>query len=346
MAASHRPFHHDLFPAHIRYPVLVLTYVLIKPLLWLVERAGYAGRFWAAVGRKMKAKMLTGYDFGDYRPSRHDVVVCTFPKCGTNWTMQIAYQIAMRGKGEFRHIHDVVPWPDFARQDLVVPLLDDTARQAAPTGLRVIKTHLEWERIPYTPDARYICILRDPKDAFVSNYPFVRDVMFGPLMPAVPVWLRLFFSDAAPFSWSEHLHGYWKNRHLPNLSILTFDEMKQDMAAVVRRIAEFMQVELAQEEFAAVCEKSSFVYMKSIDDKFKPPALTPWSSPNRQMIRRGVSGGSAELLSPEQQDFIDTICRAELARIGSDFAYDAVWGNQTGEENTETSVQSVEQSSA
>ena len=65
----------------------------------------------------------------------------------------------MRGKGEFKHIHDVVPWPDFARQDLVVLLSDDTARRAAPTGLRVIKTHLERERIPYTCDARYICIL-------------------------------------------------------------------------------------------------------------------------------------------------------------------------------------------
>ena len=94
-----------------------------------------------------------------------------------------------------------------------------------------------------------------------------------------------------------------------------------------------------------MCEKSSFAYMKSMGEKFKPPALTPWSSPNRQMIRRGVSGGSSELLSPEQQDFIDTTCRAELARIGSDFAYDAVWGNQAGEEHTVTAVQSVEQSS-
>ncbi len=343
MAASHRSFHHDLFPAYIRYPVLVLTYVLLKPLLWLVHAAGYTDRFWTAVGRKMKAKMLTSHDFGDYRPSRHDVVVCTFPKCGTNWTMQIAYQIAMRGQGEFGHIHDVAPWPDFARQDLVVPLSDETARRAAPTGLRVIKTHLEWERIPYTPDARYICILRDPKDAFVSNYPFVRDVMFGPLMPAVPVWLRLFFSADTPFNWSEHLHSYWKNRHLPNLLILTFDEMTQDLAAAVRRIAEFMQVELTSEEFAEVCEKSSFAYMKSIDEKFKPPALTPWSSPNRQMIRRGVSGGSSELLSSEQQDFIDTTCRAELARLGSDFAYDAVWGKQAGGKDTATAVQSAEQ---
>ncbi len=102
---------------------------------------------------------------------------------------------------------------------------------------------------------------------------------------------------------------------------------------------------MTPEEFAAACEKSSFAYMKSIDEKFKPPALTPWSSPNRQMIRRGVSGGSSELLSPEQQDFIDTICKAELKRVGSDFAYDAVWGNQVDEENTVTAVRTVEQSS-
>jgi hypothetical protein len=106
-----------------------------------------------------------------------------------------------------------------------------------------------------------------------------------------------------------------------------------------------MQVELTPDEFAAVCEKSSFAYMKNVDEKFKPPALTPWSSPNRQMIRRGVSGGSSELLSPEQQDFIDTTCRAELARIGSDFAYDAVWGNQAGEEHTATAALNAEQPS-
>ncbi len=288
---------------------------------------GYSDRFWAAIGRKIRQQLIAGNDFGDYQPTQHDVVVCTYPKCGTNWAMQIAYQIAMRGQGEFDHIHDVVPWPEFAKQELLVPLSDGTARQAAPTGLRVIKTHLEWDRVPYTKDARYICILRDPKDAFVSNYHFVRDVMFGPLMPSVPIWLRLFFSDAAPFVWSDHLHSYWKDRHLPNLLILTFEEMKADLPNAVRSIAAFMGVELTEDEFNAVCEKSSFAYMKKNEEKFKPPALSPWSSPDRQMIRRGVSGGSSELLSLEQQRFIDTQCKTGLHRVGSDFPFDEVWGN-------------------
>ena len=70
--------------------------------------------------------------------------------------------------------------------------------------------------------------------------------------------------------------------------------------------------------------------MKGLGDKFAPPALTPWSSPNRQTIRRGTSGGSAELLSPEQQRFIDARCKAGLARLGSDFPFDTVWGEASG----------------
>ena len=340
MASAQPAFNHNPFPSYVRYPVLALTYVLIKPLLLLVDKAGYSDRLWATISRKMRQELTAGHDFGDYRPTKHDVVVCAYPKCGQNWTLQITYQIAMRGNGEFKHIHDMIPWPDWAKQDIVVPLSDDTARKAAPTGLRVIKTHLEWERVPYTEEARYICIVRDPKDSFVSNYHFIRDVMLGPLMPSVPVWLRLFFSDAAPFIWSKHLHGYWKNRHLPNLLILTFEEMKQDLPKAVQHITKFMGVELTQDEFDQVCEKSSFTYMKGIDDKFKPPALTPWSSPNRQMIRRGVSGGSSELLSQEQQRFIDTHSKADLERIGSDFPYDNVWGDQAGADESTTATES------
>ena len=329
--------HGRAVPASVRYPVLALTYALLKPVLWLVDKAGCSERLWAALVRQMRQRLLAGHDFGDYLPTQHDVVVCSYPKCGTNWVMQIAYQIAMRGHGEFAHIHDVVPWPDFARQDLVVPLSDDTARKAAPTGLRVIKTHLEWNRIPYTADARYICVIRDPKDAFVSYYHFVRDVMFGPLMPSVPVWLRICFSDAALIVWEEHLHSYWKDRQLPNLLILTFEEMKADLPQAVRTIAAFMAVDLTADEFERVCEKSSFAYMKRVNDRFVPPALSPWSSPDRQMIRRGVSGGSTELLTPEQQRFIDTQCKAGLARLGSDFPFDKVWGEASvGAEHART----------
>lgn len=44
------------------------------------------------------------------------------------------------------------------------------------------------------------------------------------------------------------------------------------------------------------------------------------------MVRRGESGGSAELLSYEQQRRIDDYWRAELERLGCAFPYDAAFG--------------------
>ena len=44
------------------------------------------------------------------------------------------------------------------------------------------------------------------------------------------------------------------------------------------------------------------------------------------MMRRGQSGASSELLTPEQQRRIDDHCRAELKRLGCDFPYDASFG--------------------
>ena len=312
--------------ATIRYPVLALTWLFLKPVLWVVNKAGWSEPLWLAVGRRMRETFIGGHDFGDYRPTGRDMVVCAYPKARQNWTMQIAVQIATRGTGEFRHIHEVVPWPDWAKPDMVVPLCDARAWSAAPTGLRVIKTRLEWDRLPYSLEARYICVLRDPKDAFVSSYFFIRDVIFGPLMPSVPVWLRMFCEGTTPFSWSAHVDGAWKNRHLSNVLVLTYEDMKKDLAAAVRTIAAFMGVALTQDEFARVCEKSSFAAMKSMNHKFTPPALSPWAASTRWMMRRGESGGSSELLSVEQQHVIDDHCRADLRRRGSDFPYDEVLG--------------------
>ena len=324
--ASEEPAFARTWPAAVRYPVLALTWLLLKPALWVIDKAGWSEPLWLAVGRRMRDTFIRGHDFGDYRPTGRDVVVCACPKAGQNWTMQIAFQIATRGAGEFRHIHEVVPWPDWAKQDMVVPLRDERAWRAAPTGLRVIKTHLEWDRLPYRPEARYICVLRDPKDAFVSSYFFIRDVIFGPLMPPVPVWLRMFCEGTMPFSWSAHVDGAWKHRHLPNVLVLTYEDMQKDLPAAVRTIAAFMGVALTRNEFARVCEKSSFASMQEVNHKFTPPALSPWAATTRWMMRRGVSGGSSELLSTGQQRVIDDHCRADLRRLGSDFPYDEVWG--------------------
>jgi hypothetical protein len=103
---------------------------------------------------------------------------------------------------------------------------------------------------------------------------------------------------------------------------LTYKEMKAGLPGCVQRIAEFMGVKLSGDELDLICEKSSFRYMKRIDDKFHPGILSPWSSGTGRMMHKGQSGGSSELLVLEQQQRIDAYCKDELRRFQCDFPYD------------------------
>lgn len=304
--------------------LVFLVYILGVPLIKLLEMTG----LYIHLARMMRKqfKQRTAHSFGAYQPDAHDVLVCSYPKSGTNWMMQIAYQTAFRGQGEFEHVHKVIPWPDSV-YPLQAQLDDENLAKAAPTNLRVIKTHLDWQHIPYSPEAHYILVLRDPKDAFVSSYHFVRDVGFGVMMPSINTWLQTFLMADTFFmgSWAENVDSYWQVRERDNVLLVTFEQMKADQRAIIQQVTDLMGVELTPEEFNLVDEKSHFRYMKTISEKFDPPKTTPWIDGDAQLIRSGKSGASSELLTVEQQRQIDDFCRAELQRLGSDFPYDEMF---------------------
>ena len=238
--------------------------------------------------------------------------------------MQIAHQLAFHGEAEFEHIHCMVPWPDSAPQmgKYAIPVGDPSVWMASPEKKRVIKTHLNWELIPYSENARYMMVIRDPKDVFVSNYHFVKGIFPG-FVPSLETWYQLYLSGKIPIggSWAVNTAGYWAQRHRPNVLIESFKAMKRDLPGTVRRVAAFMNVPAADNITEKVCAKASFEYMKGIDAKFGVWAMFPWQTPST-MIRKGARGGSSELLTREQQRRIDQTFQAELKNLGSDFPYE------------------------
>ena len=306
-------------PAWVGYVAKVFALVVVLPITKLF------GRRWARFMSRFMTRFLSQFP-RDYAPTAHDVLVCSYFKSGTNWTMQMAVQIAFRGRAEFEHIHDLVPWPDMSlRAQYAVPLDDDGPQRASPTGLRVIKTHLALGPVPYSAAARYICVVRDPKDVFVSSYHFTRSMTVGPLMPSVADWLDAYLSPDTPLgSWAEHLASYWRQRDQANVLFLTYESMRADLPGTVDKIAAFMGVALTAEQRAAVIERSTFGHMKAIGHKFDAPGA-PWASAQGAMMRRGERGVSGEFLSPLQQRRIDDYWRAELERIGCDFPYDTAF---------------------
>lgn len=280
---------------------------LVRPLLWM--GAHHAN-----------SKRLMRRAFADWQPSASDVVVATFMKSGTNWMLQIGAQIAHRGAAEFEHIHDLVPWPDTPGPGPIG--LDAPGPVAsAPTGLRVIKTHGRADQVPIDPAARYIVVLRDPKDVLVSAYHFALPILglYDRVDPAM--WLKLFGSRGAR-DWAEHTAGWWAVRDAPNVLVLRFAEMKADLGAAVDRVAAHMGVALTPAQRAAVLERSHFRWMKANNHRFAP-VVTPLYQPTAlpDMVRRGAVGGGRELYPREALRRVDEAVLRHLERKGLTLPY-------------------------
>ncbi len=127
-----------------------MMYGIAAPLVWTLEKLGRSERLFAGLQKGQRRRLAAKNPFAGYVPSTHDVFIATYAKSGTNWMMQIAHQLIHHGKGEFDHIHDVVPWPDAKLmsqmlRDYAIPLEQATEWQTAPERKRVIKTHFDWD---------------------------------------------------------------------------------------------------------------------------------------------------------------------------------------------------------
>jgi len=322
-------FERKMPPLALRCLMGIGMFGVARPIIRIIDRMGRAPSFLASMAPRRQRSARARNPLNGYTPTSHDVFVVAHVKSGTNWMMQIAHQLAFHGNGDYEHIHSVVPWPDVKLMGpmthYAIPIDDPSVWTASPEQKRVIKTHFDFDWLPYSEQARYIIVIRDPKDVFVSSYYFfVKDgpLSFTGFSPAT--WLEVFLSSGMGIwsSWPVNTAGYWAARHKPNVLIVPFKSMKRDLRATVKRVAEFMNVDATDEIIDRVCHKASFDYMKQIDEKFRAWEMIPWKSTAAPMMRKGTQSSSAELLSPEQQQRIDRHFMTELKKLGSDFPYD------------------------
>ncbi|MCP4443130.1 MAG: sulfotransferase domain-containing protein [Aureispira sp.] len=307
-------------------PVFLIMYIIRFFVRLFGKESSFLKFMFSKTLESFKEKKKAG--FKGYTPSDKDVFACCYSKSGTNWILMITYQIANKGKGEFDFIHDVVPWPHSPKEGFSVPLDHKMANESL-TGLRPIKCNAELESPPYSKDAKYICLLRDPKSVFVSAYHFVKSVMMGPMMPSVDTFLDLFLSDNfVAGDWASYAEEYWNWRTRPNVLFITFEEMKDDLEGNIQKIAKFMEVELTEDELKKVHHLSSYKHMKSIDYKFAPGRIFPLGQKSSELIRTGKKNSSGELLSKEQQNRIDDYFITKLKERGSDFPYEEMYANK------------------
>jgi aryl sulfotransferase len=64
-------------------------------------------------------------------------------------------------------------------------------------------------------------------------------------------------------SFWEHVQGWWNVQSLPNVLLIHFNNLKADMPGEIRRIAQFLEIQIDEAKWPTIVEHCTIGYMRS-----------------------------------------------------------------------------------
>ncbi|KAF0311073.1 Sulfotransferase 1C3 [Amphibalanus amphitrite] len=212
----------------------------------------------------LRVHMLCGLQhWAQFRGRPSDVIVASFPKSGTTWLQEIVWRVVHRETGAQSGGGRTLEYR--------FPLLDlPASARMAMTPLhemespRLIKTHLMYHLLPesvHTSGAKVLYVSRDPRDVCVSYYHFQRMVDYERYRGTFAEFRDKFVrGEVMNGPYREHVRGY--REQADHVLCLTYEELHEDRVGAVRRVAEFLDKPLTQEEAEAIARHTEFENMK------------------------------------------------------------------------------------
>ena len=252
--------------------------------------------------------------WNDFQFRPDDIVIASWGKSGTTWTQQIVSQLVFQGSEE-GPINATSPWFDLR----IVPPEATLAVLEAQQHRRFLKTHCPLENLVFSPEAKYIFVARDGRDAIWSLHNHMRNATplfyqlinetpgrVGPALLKPPADPREYFLDilkddqqaSVAFPLWKTIRGWYFARDLPNVLLVHFNDLKADLSREIQRIAEFLDMEVTETKLAEITGHCTFDYMKShaVDMSPVQSAIAFENGPDT-FIHKGSNGRWKDVLS-------------------------------------------------
>ncbi|KAI1896968.1 hypothetical protein AGOR_G00100370 [Albula goreensis] len=188
-----------------------------------------------------------------------DVMLVAYPKCGFNWMVAVLQKIIAASAGLEKSDSKIAPLIEFYSPEVQKTISN------APSP-RLMGTHLPPKDFPASFSAKktkMLVVFRNPKDTAVSYYHFTNK---NPVLPTAKSW-DAFYSDfmsgeVAWGSYFDHALAWEKRMDDPDVLILTYEYLKENLQEGVRQVSKFFGFKLTEEQVKAIADASTFNAMK------------------------------------------------------------------------------------
>ncbi len=261
-----------------------------------------------------------GFEFRD-----GDIVISTPAKCGTTWTQMICALLVFQTPELPLPLDELSPWLDMqTRTPQETEAIFEQQRHR-----RFIKTHTPFDGLPLDDRVRYICVGRDPRDVALSmlnhraNFDFaalltarehavglgdVTDQLAAGPPPEADTelgrfwdWIDYDITTRPPGSSLQmlvhHIATFWPSRNANTVHMIHYDDLKRDLEGEMRRLAAYLDIEVAQDIWPELVHAATFEQMKANADTTAPDVSHKVWQNNADFFRNGTSGQWKALLS-------------------------------------------------
>ncbi|XP_031286118.1 cytosolic sulfotransferase 15-like [Pistacia vera] len=291
-----------------------------------VELCQYQG-FWC------QSKYLCGM----IRFQRHfeaqdsDIILTTFPKCGTTWLKALIFTIANRSKYSLKNSpllsqgpHELVLYLDydlFMRDPL--PALEDFPKP------RIFATHTPYPSLPNSiknSNCRIVYICRNPLDQFVSHWKFMVRVRVRNTEPiSIDEAFEMACQGRQEFGpiWEQVL-AYWKaSKEEPHkVLFLKYEDLKENNKFYVKKLADFIGYPFTEDEekqgkIEEISKFCSFDNMSNLE--VNKNGAHPTGLKNDIFFRKGLVGDWKNYLTTSMSERLGKIIEEKLSGSGLTF---------------------------
>lgn len=226
-----------------------------------------------------------------YRPRADDIIIATYPKCGTTWMQQIVGLLVFQSP-EPKPVMGISAWIDRRFPETIETVI---AHIEAQSHRRFLKSHMPLDGLPFYDEVKYIHVARDGRDACMSFHNHatgftdqmlrgltkagLEDETVARPYPEVIADAGEFFhrwitrgevpghEDGSPsMSFFHFERSWWEARDRPNVLLVHYNDLKADLAGEMRRIADFLGISVAPDVWPMLVEAAGFEAMRRDGD--------------------------------------------------------------------------------